>query len=385
MAWIEKRGNKRVVRWHTINPDGTKTTHASGRLTEPKAKALVKKLGAKIPDRRQRKRGVRITDYTIAFICAQWHAHKVIESEQSINYADEASAKAQAVAEAAGVTHVSELTGEVIRAYRLATGSSVDRSLAYLRAIVAWSVDEYDMEVDQRFFAASRPRPSKESEARLLTDTEHRAICDKAQIMEQWPLIHCLQLYGWRPITACRIQVGHVNLTAATIRLQVKRQSKPHVHPLFPESVDLLRPLCENRPDDAPLFLSRMENVWRTRGDSADGLTRWYADNLGPLAPDTGGTNALKRWAIHAMKIGLPPWPRALTSREIRLFTGHKTDSQVARYERHSASEALQLVTGICGSDVVEVMKPDAILASLLNGKVGQSDLKPDESMPFAT
>lgn len=383
MPWIEKRGKQRVVRWKTVNPDGSETVHASGRLTEPKAKALVEKLRAKLPDRRKRKAGVRIKDHSIHEICTKWKAAKVQEAENSVNYAAEAARRAEAAADAAGIITVGQATAVKVRAYRTSVGASANRPLAYLRAIMKWACDELEVEVPRAFFVASRPPPSAESEFPLLTDHQVEKITAEAKRLDQWPLIRCLMLYGWRPITACRILVKHVDLVNATIRLQVKRATKPHVHPLHPEAVELLRPLTVKRAQTAPLFLSRSGKPWVTRGDQAEGVTHWYKDHLNQFAPECGGTNALKRWALNCMDHGLAPWPRPLTLREIRLFTGHKTDSQAMRYLRHSMREAERLVVGKRGSDVVEIPKHGATGTDSRATVVDQFGLQADESVSF--
>lgn len=383
MPWIEKRGRTRVVRWKTTNPDGTETVHASGRLTEPKAKALVDKLRAKLPDGRRRKAGVRIVDHSVGDLCTRWKAAKILEGgESSMNYAADAAKRAEAVADAAGILRVSQATGDTVRVHREAEGSRADRPFGYLRAILQWAVDELGVEVDQRFFVASRPPPSAETECPVISVEQCEAMIVKAKRLEQWPLVHCLLTYGWRPITACRLRVRDLNVAGLRITLKVKRTKKPHVHPLFAETVELLRPLIAGRRPDAPLFLSRRGKPWRTRGDSADGMTRWYGDNLHPIAPDAGGTNALKRWALDRMDRGLAPWKRPLTLREIRLFSGHKTDSQVVRYLRPSVREAEQLTRG---SSVVEDVKPDVTGLGFTATSADQIDMAPDDSVAFAT
>ncbi len=385
MPWVEKRGKQRVVRWKTTNPDGSETVHASGRLTEPKAKALVAKLRAKLPDQRRRKAGLRVRDQSIAALCGLWRQAKTQENEASANYAKEAAAKAEALADAAGILTVSQATGERIRTHRSTAGTACHRSLAYLRGVLRWAVDELAAEVDPRFFTASRPPPSAESEHPLLTDDQRAAIEAEARRLDQWPLVRCLSLYGWRPITACRILGRHIDIKNATATLKVKRAKRPHVHPLHPEIVELLRPRAEVCGPDEPFFLNRAGVPWRTRGDDADGVTCWYRDRLQHLAPEAGGTNALKRWALSAMERGLPPWPRPLTLREIRLFSGHKTDSQAARYLRASTEEAARLVTGGRGSSVVDIAKPGATGPGFTQPQPGHGGLSADDSVTFST
>lgn len=384
MAWIEKRGKRQVVRWETANPDGTTTTHSSGRLTEPKAKALVAKLRAKLPDRRRRKPGLRVADPSIASLCTQWEAAKAQEGGKSANYAKEAARRAGALADAAGITTTSQATAARIRAYRTTADSGCHRPLAYLRAVLAWAVEEMEVEIEPRFFIAARPPPSAESEHRLLTNEEASSIEAEARRLEQWPLVRCLMLYGWRPITACRLLVQHIDLAQGAVRLQVKRAKHAHAHPLHPEAAALLRPLVEDRPPGAPLFLNRAGKPWRTRGDDADGVTKWYRDNLQEIAPDAGGTNALKRWALYRMAAGLDPWPRPLSLREIRLFTGHKTDSQAARYLRHSTQEAQRLVVEKRGGTVVESVKPGASVEGSSATIPGLFDLGAPDSVAYA-
>lgn len=386
MPWIEKRGKSQVVRWETVNPDGSTTTHSSKHLTEPKAKAMVKVLRAKIPDRRKRKAGVRVHDHSIHDLCTQWKAAKLQGGQKSANYAEEAAKRAEAVADAAGILTVSQATPAAIRAHRTATGTASHRPLSYLRAVLRWACDELGIEIPRAFFVAARPPPSIESEHRVLSETEAARIEAKARELDQWPLVRCLMLYGWRPITACRILVRHVDLAAKppTIQLAVKRAKKPHVHPLHPEVVDLLRPLVKDRAPDDPLFLARFRRAWLTRGDKAEGLTRWYHCMLRPLAPECGGTNALKRWALDRMDRGLSPWERPLTLREIRLFTGHKTDSQAARYLRPNVREAARLVSAKHGGSVVEVAKPSATRRGFTATAASQIDIEPDDSVTYS-
>lgn len=227
---------------------------------------------------------------------------------------------------------VADITPDQVDQWRKEGGNA--RAGAYLRAILNWAMETCDQPVDARVLVKLRPpRERRKPAAPLLSKQEEAR--QKAVAKKQGPqavaLLHCLRTYAWRPISAAQIDVAHVDLKRATIRIKVK--GGDHVeHPILPETVSLLRPLIAGRNPDDPLFIHPTTKA-RFSLHSSGSIPQWFRDWIGGRSYD------LKRASISAMlELGIPP-------QTVQLFTGHRTISQVLRYARtneEKAREALE-------------------------------------------
>lgn len=218
----------------------------------------------------------------------------------------------------------------------------IARPLGYLRAILRWASENAEQPLDVAADVAMRAPQSRKAAVELLTDREAKAVLNRARRLQQLPVIACLATYGWRPITACRLRVGDVDLKAETIRISIKQNGEPWTHPLFAFHVELLRPLVAARGPAEPLFLNTHGKVGWTNGK----LGGFYRHCLRPDGGRTGNIYALKRLAMTRMHLGLWPWSEPLSISDIQLFTGHKTKEQVLRYLATNLTRARGLVRG---------------------------------------
>lgn len=259
-----------------------------------------------------------------------------------------------------GVTFLDELAVDHIRAYRLANHS--ESALRRLKGLLLWAREERQA-VDPAVLKEMRPRvagkrSNNEALAGLITEPQMKAIRREADRRGQLPLIHCLARFGWRPITANLLRVRDINLTTRipTASLWVKQADEPYVHPLDEETIALLRPLIEGRQPGDPLFRNPRGERWKMEINplngmevSASQMRDWYRNTCRRHAPGCGNIYGLKRYALTAMHEGRRPWKKPLSLRQIRLYTGHKTDSEVARYLRTNLDEAYDLLGGTGG------------------------------------
>ena len=142
-------------------------------------------------------------------------------------------------------------------------------------------------------------------------------------------LVHCLDKYAWRPVTAARIRVRDVDLTGERITLQAKscRGQDTITHPLEPDDVPMFASLIGSRQPGEPLFLNPYTGLAFEIADSR-GIPAWFRRFTGMNVYE------LKRAAISRMlSAGIAP-------QDVALFSGHKTVSQMLCYARTNESRA---------------------------------------------
>lgn len=356
-VWPEKKGNRWVLKWKDpATGKGRSHSPKVPLLSKAAAKAASALFAKKLPDpirksRLSRMSGDRPDDQvTIAQICDTW---LTTETRPGLAYAAEAASIVKRAAEKMGW----KLPADVTRASLLAWNAGSDKTKSYCRTVFIWAQSVLKQPFDPDALLGLKGLQSIESEWDLPTTEEFQSTMEKARSLGQEHMAHCIARYGWRGVTLCRIKGSDWDFTTtpATVRLDVKRtksaarKKKPHVHPLFPDTVALLRPIVAaviaKHGPDARTFRNCKGDPWHC-DVRAIGIRRWYNKHVRPLAPTRGGFYAWKRWALTAMEEGRAPWPRPLTDREIMLFTGHTTTSQVKRYKRSNRERAASLVSG---------------------------------------
>jgi integrase len=232
-----------------------------------------------------------------------------------------------------------DITPVAVGEWKASMGFKNGRRWAVLRSVLRWAGEQLEQPVDVRTLVQLRPKPGHRSApSGLLPDDE--VAKRQAQAAKQsaacGALVHCLARYGWRPVTAARMKVKGVDLKGSRIDLGILKGGNPWWHPLFPDTVERLRPLVTGRDPDAPLFTSpRKGEMWGERY----GLVHWWERLTGKA-----GIYKLKNYALSAMKRGSAPWTRPLTVSEIQLFTGHKTTSQVLVYLRADVADLAEMM-----------------------------------------
>jgi hypothetical protein len=244
-------------------------------------------------------------------------------------------------------THPTDITPATVQTWRLDGGSP--RGGACLRAVLRWAFETLEQPVDLRTLIALRPpRAKRRADRPLLSESAIERWQRDADALSPncGALVHCLITYGWRPITAARLTIADIDLAGATVTCRIKGGDQL-VHPIFPDTVDRLRPLCAGRAGTAALFISPYTGAaWPPRSSqSIPGRLRKIYD--------------LKRVAISRMLRGDAPWHRPLAPQEVAHFTGHKTIGQVLRYARTSLDRARDLISG--DNSVVHHGSPSAL------------------------
>lgn len=207
-----------------------------------------------------------------------------------------------------------------------------------LRALLRWSLENLDQQVDSRSLIALRPQPRRRRpKQQLLTDNDLKSVQAKADATTPsvGALIHCLMTYGWRPITAADLIVEDYHAARGVIVTRVKGGDVIE-HPLLPETIKRLNEITKNRLKMDPLFTHpRTGKAWHPSSSSGYSIVQFCRVWLGTMSYD------LKRAAISKMLArGIPP-------QTVALFTGHRTISQVLTYARTNedvAREALALL-----------------------------------------
>lgn len=366
MAWVERRQQGWVVRWRTEN--GEKPV-AGPYGSRAEARKEAEAFEAKTPPKRRRQRatGPRPLDpLSIAQVAAKWRLDRMDNEERmerpgAQTYLDDTLRRVVAVAESWKRPDRAARPGDVTVQMAATLRKKAKRTAAGLRAILRWSRGHLGTPFDPMVDEALKPPPSKSEITGRLTDREARAVLARARRHGQLPLIACLMVYGWRPITACRLNVGNVDLKGARINLSIKHDAKPWVHPLFPFHVEMLRPLVEGRPADEPLFVpprppktkkglphQRQCERWTiSNGGSAGMLAVWFRRNM---LRDVG-TKQIRKLAISRMRSGEWPWKAPMDPVDVRRFTGQKTDAIVQRYEQTNMERARAFMADSSGGN----------------------------------
>ncbi|MEY2855639.1 MAG: Phage integrase family [Pseudomonadota bacterium] len=325
MPWIDQTKNGYIVRWR----EGGRTSPIkSTPLIERKdeAQAAKRRIETELAAKGQIRHGV---DVPMDELLMRWKARRLARGGRLIHVAKELARLTSLTNDNAWTT-CRAVTPESVEKWRQAGGSP--RAGAYLRAVLSWASETLDQAVDHRTLVALRPQPTtRRAKPPLATSaqlTAWQALADDAS-PSAGALLHCLATYGWRPITAADLRVRHLDLARGTITTTVKGGDVIE-HPLLPDTIHRLRPLVAGRkPDDALFVDPRTDRAWIADSSARGSIVDW-CNALGLRSYD------LKRWAISGMlSRGLPP-------QTVRLFTGHRTISQVLTYATTNEDVARQ-------------------------------------------
>lgn len=231
-----------------------------------------------------------------------------------------------------------DVTQESVDRWRQSRKAGVVGILRYLKALLNWAHRSLKQPV--AMLDLSTPR-KKRAPRRLLDDAQRAVIEERAKEQRQWPLVHCLMTYGWRPSSAARMLVGDVNLNARTVLLRDLKSGDALVHPLRADTVELLRPLAQGRAIGETLFTAPLGGAWRIdNGTRVNQMAAWYRINISPGFPaDQRGIYDLKRCAITGLLKAAGGDPAAVAA-----ITGHRSLSQVLVYARTNLDVARAVV-----------------------------------------
>lgn len=358
--WVEKRDDGRwVIRWRDAS--GAKQFHAP----EPAIyhKAIAKKeadrfwleRGHLIPPPKVRSGPRPVDPLTLIAAAEAWRG-----LHAKLSYADDMLAVAQLCAADMAVTHVGDIQRDHIRAYRKA--GHPESRLRKLRVLLNWAKGEHQSVSADALAEIPDGETTKAQEVETdweyrqrtqnLTETEYAAILEVADEYRQTALVHCLSLYGWRPISA-NLQLArhwHLDEEIPFVELTIKLSDEPHAMVLFPETVDLMRPYLAGLSPGDPVFRDADGRPWKMdyskagKPIRAQRMSMWYWRHCRPLAMSSGGIYALKRYALTAMHEGRAPWKHPLSNAGIQLFTGQKDPKMPSVYLRTNLQDAARLL-----------------------------------------
>ncbi len=207
------------------------------------------------------------------------------------------------------------------------------RAGALLATVLRWAVDQRGARIDPRAIIGLRPGPVRRR-------AFPRDLVSSADVTE-WTargseisadcaaLVHCLALYGWRPITAGRMRVADVDLDRRVIRARVKGGDVIE-HPILTETADLLAPLVQGRKPTDPLFLDpRTGSPYADRGSYT--VAAWWRWHIGQRSYDA------KRFAIsNLLRHGAP--------HEVARITGHRCPAVLFKYGTSTEDRSRELL-----------------------------------------
>jgi hypothetical protein len=328
MPWLERRPGGYLVRWHDANGKHTSAIYPVKMDALTKRREVTDTLAATKPVRTGR-------DMSMGELLKRFRQRQLARGGRDLNV-DKQIERIASICAARGWDSPRKITPASVEEWRQAGGSP--RAGAYLRSLLRWASETLDQSVDQRTLIALRPRPlRRRPKADLATKAQLADWQAKADAISPHvgAIVHCLALYGWRPITAADLRVQDLDLKAGMITTAVKGGDIVR-HPLRRETIKRLRPLVKDRPATAPLFLHPTTGKgWSADSRDAHSVARWIGAALGMKVYD------LKRWAISTMLAC------KIEPQTVALFTGHRTISQVLTYARTNEERAREALAAL--------------------------------------
>lgn len=313
MATIEKTGKRWRVRQFLdgkLRTVATCTTKVEAEMVQRRTEET----------ERARGRIQRGATLPLSEIITRWQNHKVSAGNDPLHTKATVDRMRSLIVErgwdtSAGVTPAS--------ASEFRTNGGSPRAGAKLAAILKWAGDHLDQFVHPKTLVVLRPgKAGRKPSPRLLSaakvaEVERLAGLESANAAT---LIHCLSIYGWRPITAARMTVADFDPEGGTITCQVKGGDVVR-HLLLPETITRMRWMTTGALPTDPLFRSPITGeAWKLV--STGNISRWSCRHLKFKVYD------LKRYAISTMlNHGVSP-------QDVAAFTGHRTIAQVLKYSR---------------------------------------------------
>jgi site-specific recombinase XerD len=322
MPWLQRIGKGYRVAWRD---GGRGAPIRTGQVWPTKADAAehLRAMQREALLSRPVQRGVRLS---LADVLERWLHSRRRDRNASDAYLAKARATLGRLIEAKGWQVPSDITADSL-------GGAGIGALRLVRALLRYA-DSLDQPIDRRALRVRPPPTVRRPEPELLSDDEVQALIDRAG---EWgrpheALAHLIATYGHRPHSLAALVVGDLDLAAGTLTLRVKAVGgrREWRHPLLPQTLALLRPVAQGRPDDAPLLISHLGGRWR----DGQAIAQWWYDSVGAevlgRADRRCGVYQLKAYAISRMqRLGLD-------LRTIASITGHSSIQALSRYLRTS-------------------------------------------------
>lgn len=207
------------------------------------------------------------------------------------------------------------------------------RAGALLATVLRWAVDQRGARIDPRAIVGLRPGPVRRRayprDLVATADVDGWIARGDEIAPDCGALVHCLALYGWRPITAGRMRVGDVDLARSVIRARVKGGDVIE-HPILAATADRLAPIMQGRKPTDPLFIDpRTGSPYADRGPYT--VAAWWRWHIGQRSYDA------KRFAIsNLLRHGAP--------HEVARITGHRCPAVLFRYGTSTEDRSRELL-----------------------------------------
>ena len=258
-----------------------------------------------------------------------WASARIAEGKDPTHTAEDV-ARLDALLARHGWTEAVDLTPADVDTARAATQTVAHapkpcrwsgRAGALLATVLRWSCERRSAAIDRRTISALRPGPERRRAfPRDLVDEPTAAawLSKGAEISPTCAaIVHCLTLYGWRPITAGRMRVGDVDLARRVIRAHVKGGDVIE-HPIVDDTANRLAQVIAGRPPSDPLFIDpRTGRAFDPIGSYT--VAAWWRWHIGSRSYDA------KRYAISRLLRHAPP-------HEVARITGHRCPQVLFRY-----------------------------------------------------
>lgn len=380
MAHVEKRGNKWVIRYKPGGRDGKTVTDPQRFADEASAKAELPKFNLKLIVQGPVIPGSVLSTEEAG---ARYEQNRLSEDKATVGEARRTWDRVCGERKWASIADITPGAVKQWRETKAPTGA-----MKIVSAVLSYVRDFEGQSVDPLVQILLRPRDKKRKPKRpLLTHAEMTDIQARADALDPGigAMVYCLSRYGWRPISAGRVKVGHVSLdtTPPTIDTRVKSGDDIR-HPINLETVRRLRPLVEGRDPEAFLWQNpiralrpgdkgTMVRPFEERGTHS--VAQFLGDKVTPYSYD------IKRYAISRMA------QAGVSLATIALFTGHRDLDVLMVYLRTNLTDATaaldRLESEITGNNSTSAATALLRLENQEGGeRVGNGAARPVQSDP---
>jgi integrase len=365
-AWIEsrKRGWFRV-RWRK---DGKKfASHVFFNRADAEQK--LSEISNDLSVAKEASGSTRGVALSIDAMLVKWAASRSSEGGVRPSYIQEVTAQITKLSEALEWKNVRDITAESIDRWRssIPNGKGTDKPLASVKSVLNWARRSLRQPVDATVLTIPPRKRPRKLPPTLMNDAEFSAVLARAKSLAGERvslLLECLGTYAWRPIDACKLECGSVDVGGIT--LKATKNGDAVRHPLLPEHAARLCALAADRKPEEKLFLDPLKREWRiSKLGQAEGLSSWYKVNIGEaiFAEGSGRTGiyCLKDRAISAME------DAGIDDRTKASFTGHRTLRVFDHYRATNPQRALAALTKL-KSKMKKKAAPKAPTQIIVNG-----------------
>lgn len=359
MPWIS--GPKKRGPWRVMWREGGRTSPIRASQTyhsRVDAEAFRRDVDAMLAERR-RLGGAALPSTPIDDLLKRWKVSRLAAGRVREAYADEAVGHVTAMAEEMEWTRLSDVTTDAVDRWRSKRpgGRGTDKPIQCLKGWLNWCRRTLRLAVDDGVLLIEKRRTPATRKAALLTEPQVAAILGTALRVGNASVATALEhiaLYGCRPIDVCRLEVRDWNPTARTITYRQTKNLDDITHPVHAAHGAKLTALCADRGPEEPLFLDPWSRPWRITAGKAEGMSSWYAANIGQhvagLTKEQRGIYCLKRFALTRMMA-------ATGNRQaVATVSGHRSLQVLDRYLTTNEQTQAEVVGAVGEIELAETV-----------------------------